>query len=36
MFKNFAKVKTPTTNNEWLSLSKEKRVELIKLELKKK
>lgn len=36
VFNNFAEAKTPTTKKEWLNLSKERRVELIKKELKVK
>ena len=35
MFKNFASVKTPQSSVFWKNLSNEKRVDLIKIELKK-
>ena len=35
MFKNYASVKTPVVSKSWIDISVEKRVELIKNELKK-
>ena len=35
MINNFANVKTPTTSEAWINLSKDKRIDLINNELKK-
>lgn len=35
MFKNYASVKTPVVSKSWIEMSTEKRVELVKNELKK-
>jgi hypothetical protein len=35
MFKNYASAKTPVVNKSWIEMSTEKRVELVKNELKK-